>query len=61
LDGQKKKDIRNDIEVEILALMIMGSLRLLVKRWDLNNRNFNLSKEGIKLVTGLSKIIECPE
>jgi len=61
LEGQRKKDVRNDIDVETLALMIMGSLRLLVKRWDLNNHNFNLSKEGAKLLNGIAKIIECPE
>jgi AcrR family transcriptional regulator len=59
LDGQKNKDVRNDIDVETLALMNMGSLRLLVKRWDLNDHDFNLSKEGAKLLTGLAKILEC--
>ena len=59
--GQKKKDVRNDIDVETLALMIMGSLRLLVKRWDLNDHNFSLSKEGSKLLSGLAKIIECKD
>ena len=57
-DGQNKNDVRNDIDVETLALMIMGSLRLLVKRWDLNDHNFNLSKEGAKLLRGLAKIVE---
>ena len=57
--GQKKKDVRNDIDVGTLALIIMGSLRLLVKKWDLNDHNFNLNKEGVKLLAGLNKIIEC--
>jgi len=60
-EGQKEKDVRSDIDVETLALMIMGSLRLLVKRWDLNSHNFNLNKEGVKLLDGLSKIIECQD
>jgi len=60
-DGQKKKDVRNDIDVETLALMCMGSLRLLVKKWDLNDHNFNLSIEGTKLLSGLNKIIECQD
>jgi len=51
--GQKKKDVRNDIDVGTLALIIMGSLRLLVKKWDLNDHNFNLNKEGVKLLAGL--------
>ena len=59
--GQKDKDVRSDIDVETLALMIMGSLRLLVKRWDLNSHNFNLKKEGVKLLDGLNKIVECQD
>jgi len=35
----------------------MGSLRLLVKRWDINNYNFNLKEEGQKLLKSLKLII----
>jgi len=59
--GQEENNVRKDIEVKTLALMIMGSLRLLVKRWDLNNHNFNLNKEGSKLIKGLDKILKCPD
>ena len=59
--GQEEKNVRKDIELKTLALMIMGSLRLLVKRWDLNNHNFNLNKEGSKLIQGLDKILKCPD
>jgi len=59
--GQKEKNVRNDIELKTLALMIMGSLRLLVKRWDLNNHNFDLRKEGGKLIEGLDKILICQD
>ena len=55
--GQKEKNVRQDIELKTLALIIMGSLRLLVKRWDLNNHNFDLRKEGHKLLEGLNKIL----
>ncbi len=48
--GQLNKDIRSDIDKSSLALIFMGSLRLLVKRWDLNNQNFDLNKEGAKLL-----------
>ena len=53
--GQEENNVRKDIEVKTLALMIMGSLRLLVKRWDLNNHNFDIKKEGSKLIKGLDK------
>ena len=59
--GQEEGNVRKDIEVKTLALIIMGSLRLLVKRWDLNNHNFNLNKEGGKLIKGLDKILACPD
>jgi len=55
--GQADSNVRTDIEVKTLALIIMGSLRLIVKRWDLNNHNFNLKKEGEELLLGLNKII----
>lgn len=59
--GQEENNVRKDIEVKTLALIIMGSLRLLVKRWDLNNHNFDLKTEGSKLIKGLSKIIDCKD
>lgn len=59
--GQENNNTRKDIEVKTLALIIMGSLRLLVKRWDLNNHNFDLNNEGSKLIKGLDKILKCPD
>jgi len=55
--GQSEKNVREDIDHKSLALLAMGSLRLLVKKWDLNNHNFNLSKEGNKLISVLSKVL----
>ena len=59
--GQDENNVRKDIEVKTLALMIMGSLRLLVKRWYINNHNFDLNNEGNKLIQGLDKILRCPD
>ncbi len=56
-EGQSEKNVREDIDKKSLALIAMGSLRLLVKRWDLNNHNFDLSTEGNKLIAVLSKIL----
>ena len=55
--GQLEKNIREDIDEKSLALMAMGSLRLLVKKWDLNNHNFNLKTEGDKLIAVISKVL----
>ncbi|MDA3890757.1 MAG: TetR/AcrR family transcriptional regulator [Salinivirgaceae bacterium] len=48
--GQIEGNVRNDIDKSSLALIFMGSLRLLVKRWDLNNQSFSLKLEGKKLL-----------
>ncbi|NOY51898.1 MAG: TetR/AcrR family transcriptional regulator [Chlorobi bacterium] len=55
--GQDEKNVRGDIDRETLVLIIMGSLRMLVKRWDLSNHSFNLETEGKKLIAGLNKIL----
>jgi len=56
-EGQTEKNIRVDIDKKNLALIAMGSLRLLVKKWDLNNHNFDLNKEGNNLIDVLSKVL----
>ena len=55
--GQEKGEIRKDIEPGSLALIVMGALRLMVKRWDLNDRNFDLKNEGAKLINSLKKVL----
>ncbi len=57
--GQEENNVRKDIEAKTMTLIIMGSLRLLVKRWDLNNHDFDLQIEGSKLIISLDKIIAC--
>ncbi len=47
-DGQQSEHIRNDLPAENIAIMIMGALRLLVKKWELNDYAFDLVKEGKK-------------
>ncbi|MCK5825372.1 MAG: TetR/AcrR family transcriptional regulator [Ichthyobacteriaceae bacterium] len=56
--GQNENKIRKDIDKSTFALMFMGSLRLLVKRWDMNKHNFNLKKEGSKLINSLKLITQ---
>jgi len=55
--GQAEKNIRTDINKTTLALLFMGAIRLLVKRWDLNDKNFNLKEEGQKLIHSFTLII----
>ncbi|MCD6555829.1 MAG: TetR/AcrR family transcriptional regulator [Bacteroidales bacterium] len=55
--GQKNNEIRTDSDEKVLALMVMGSLRLLVKRWDLNGHKFDLSKEGKLLLNSIEAVL----
>ncbi len=56
-EGQKSGQIRTDVDEKNLALLVMGSLRLLVKRWDLNNNKLNLKKEGKVLLAAINKTL----
>jgi len=56
--GQADKSIRLDMDKGTIALILMGSLRLLVKRWELNNQNFNLELEGEKLMNSFKVLME---
>ncbi len=55
--GQESNEIRTDINIKYLVLMIMGALRLLVKKWELSKYNFNLHTEGEKLFWALNSAI----
>jgi len=57
LKGQLEKNVRVDIDEKSLALLAMGALRLLVKKWDLNSHTFDLRVEGNKLISVLTKVI----
>jgi len=55
--GKEKKEIRNDIDTKSLAVIVMGSLRLLVKNWSLNSQYFPLQEEGEKLINSINTLI----
>jgi AcrR family transcriptional regulator len=55
--GKQTNDIRKDIDTKSLALIIMGSLRFLVKNWSLNGQNLSLQKEGDKLINAINILI----
>ena len=55
--GKDEGNIPSDLDTSILALLIMGSFRLLVKRWQMGNYNFNLERETDNLLTTLKKLI----
>ena len=55
--AQKNGEVRNDIPKEHLALMILGALRLMVKRWRLSNYAFDLKQESIQIWTSLQTLL----
>jgi len=56
-DGQAKGEIRKDIEGDQIILIIMGGLRLIVKKWKLSNHSFKLISDGKKLWRTVKKLI----
>ncbi len=56
-EGQETKEIRTDIEAEELAIIIMGSFRMIVKNWQLNKQKYSLETRGNKFFKSLFKII----
>ncbi len=57
-EGQQKGEIRNEIDNKTLALIVVGSLRFIVKKWDLQNQKTNLIEEGEKLINGLKIMLK---
>jgi len=50
--------IDKSVDVEVLALMILGSIRLLVKKWKMTHYSFNLHIEGEKLLVTTLKLFK---
>jgi hypothetical protein len=57
IDGQAKGEIRFDIEAKYLATIIMGSLRLFVKKWQFSGFSYNLPIEGKNLYESIKLLI----
>lgn len=57
-NGQKNGEIRTDIEATHLSVIIMGSLRLFVKKWQFSAYSYNLPKEGKKLIESIKLLIK---
>lgn len=55
--GQRKNEIRTDINEEQITDIIMGALRLIVKKWRLSNRSFDIEMEGMKLWDSIKMMI----
>ena len=58
IQGKENHDIRDDIDTKYLAILVMGALRFLVNKWNLNDKNFNLKKEGTGLLTSIKILLK---
>ena len=56
--GQQDGSIRNDVNKNHLATIIMGSMRLTILRWRLTNFKFNLEEQGQVFFTTLKQLIQ---
>ena len=56
--GQKKNEIRNDIPAKHLSTIIMGSLRLFVKKWQFLESVNNLPSQGQELFDSIKLLIQ---
>ena len=55
--GQSRGEIVNFIEAEQLALMIIGSFRLLVTKWHMSKNSFDLEMHTESMVKAFEKLI----
>ena len=56
-EGQAKGEIRSDIESKYLAIIIIGALRMLVKRWQMGDKSFNHKSEVTSVFKTIYKLI----
>ena len=57
INGQKTGEIRTDIEAKYLSTIIIGSLRLFVKKWQFSAFSYDLPREGKKLIDSIKLLI----
>ena len=57
-EGQKNNEIRNDIDPEQLATIIMGGIRKTILNWKLEGFKSDLNLEGEKLWITIEKLIK---
>lgn len=58
INGQKNGEIRDDIEASHLAIVVMGSLRMFVKQWQMSGHSFDLIKKGNDLSKTINILVK---
>jgi AcrR family transcriptional regulator len=57
LEGQERGEISKALNTEDLALIIMGSLRLLIKQWQMADYSYHLPERGAQFFVTLKKLL----
>lgn len=55
--GQINGEIRKDIEADHLTIIILGAMRLYIKKWQLSNYSFDLLQEGSKIKQSIHQLL----
>jgi AcrR family transcriptional regulator len=55
--GQQNAEVDPNLNPKHLAVMIMGSLRLLAKQWQISGHTFNLTQEGAAMFETIRPLI----
>lgn len=55
--AQAREEIRRDLPKEHLTLVILGALRLLVKRWQMSHYSFDLQEESVRVWESLKTLL----
>ena len=58
VNGQKKGVFTNEVTTDNLMHIIMGSVRLQMYKWRVANFQFEIEKEGNKIIDSLLKLIK---
>lgn len=58
LEGQNNGEIRSDIEAKDITIILMGSLRFFVKKWQFSDFSYNLHEEGKKFFESVRLLIK---
>ncbi|MEA3495977.1 MAG: TetR/AcrR family transcriptional regulator [Bacteroidota bacterium] len=57
-EGQINGEIKNEVDKNQITIIVMASLRLIVKKWKLSSFAFDLKKEGQKLFESIKILIK---
>ena len=57
-EGQAKGEIKSEVESKYLTLIIIGALRMMVKRWQMGDKSFKHKQEVRSLFGSIKQLIE---